>query len=144
MAGRIHRIDVGVNCYLIGDERGRVLIDTGFRSKRARLDAELAAAGCRPAGLRLIVLTHGDVDHTGNGEHLRSTYGGPIAIHEADAKTVRTEDMRVGRKDKPERRTLLLRARKRMTITIHGILLNCRHGGRVRGKTVRTAGMGAR
>lgn len=109
MVGRIRRIDFGVNCYLIDVEGGYVLIDTSFPNKRDKLDAALAAAGCGPGSLRLIVLTHGDVDHAGNCAHLRSTHHAPIAIHRQDAEIVRSGDMDAGRKDKPDRHTLAFR-----------------------------------
>jgi hydroxyacylglutathione hydrolase len=109
MIGRIRRFDLGVNCYLLEVENGYVLIDTGFPSKRDRLEAELAAAGCGPDELRLIILTHGDVDHAGNCAHLRSTLRAPIAIHSQDAQMVRSGDMGAGRKDKPDRYTLAFR-----------------------------------
>jgi len=109
MIGRIRRFDLGVNCYLVEVENGYVLIDTGFPSKRDRLEAELAAAGCGPDELRLIILTHGDVDHAGNCAHFRNTLRAPIAIHSQDAQMVRSGDMGAGRKDKPDRYTIAFR-----------------------------------
>jgi glyoxylase-like metal-dependent hydrolase (beta-lactamase superfamily II) len=109
MVGKVRRIDFGVNCYLIDVEGGYVLIDTSFPSKRDQLDAELAAAGCGPDELLLIVLTHGDVDHAGNCAHLRSALHAPIAIHRQDADMVRSGDMGAGRKDKPDRHTIAFR-----------------------------------
>ena len=110
MVDRIRRIDFGVNCYLIDVEGGYVLIDASFPDKQDELDAELAGAGCGPANdLRLIVLTHGDVDHAGNCAHLRRTHDVPIAIHRLDAEMVRTGDMDVGRKSPPDRHTVAFR-----------------------------------
>ena len=109
MGGRIRRIDLGVNCYLIDVECGYVLIDTGFPARRDKLDAQLAAAGCGPGELRLIVLTHGDVDHAGNCAHLRRTHHVPSAIHRQDVEMVRSGDMGVGRKGKPDRQVPLFR-----------------------------------
>ncbi|MDZ4169508.1 MAG: MBL fold metallo-hydrolase [Coriobacteriia bacterium] len=109
MVSGIRRIDFGVNCYLIDAEGGYILIDTSFPSKQDKLDAELAAAGCGPDGLRLIVLTHGDVDHAGNSAHLRRTLHAPIAIHRNDAEMVRSGDMGSGRKDQPDRHTIAFR-----------------------------------
>jgi hydroxyacylglutathione hydrolase len=54
-----------VNCYLIKTEAGYVLIDTGSSNQRAALEHELHNAGCQPGNLKIIVLTHGDFDHTG-------------------------------------------------------------------------------
>ena len=90
MVGRIRRIDLGVSCYLIDVECGHVLIYTGFPARRDKLDAQRAAAGCGPGELRLIVLTHGDVDHAGNCAHLRRTHHVPSAIHRQDVGMVRS------------------------------------------------------
>ena len=54
-----------VNCYLITTETGFLLVDTGSSRRCAELEKELASAGCQPGDLKLIVLTHGDFDHTG-------------------------------------------------------------------------------
>ena len=63
-----------VNCYLIKTETGFVLIDTGSSNGRAELEHQLERAGCKPGNLRLILLTHGDFDHTGNAAHLRKRF----------------------------------------------------------------------
>jgi glyoxylase-like metal-dependent hydrolase (beta-lactamase superfamily II) len=55
----------GVNCYLATVGEGFVLSDSGTPEKRARLEAELERAGCRPGKLRLVALTHGDYDQSG-------------------------------------------------------------------------------
>ena len=87
-----------VNSYLIGDAgAGYVLIDTGAPNRKDQLEAELARAGCAPGNLRLIVLTHGDFDHTGNAAYLRAKYGAPIAMHEGDLGMAERGDMFWGR-----------------------------------------------
>ena len=63
----------GVNCYLLAAGDGFLLIDTALATKRDALDTALARAGCVPGRLKLIVLTHGDVDHAGNAAHLRKS-----------------------------------------------------------------------
>ena len=82
-----------VNCYLLRAEAGFVLVDTGAPSGRAFLEQELERLGCRPGDLRLIVLTHGDFDHTGGAAHLRQKYGAPVAMHPADAGMAEQADM---------------------------------------------------
>ncbi len=59
---------------------------------------ELAAAGCEPGSLKLVILTHGDFDHSGNAAHLQREYGVPVAMHAADAGMVLRGDMFVNRK----------------------------------------------
>jgi hydroxyacylglutathione hydrolase len=87
-----------VNCYLMKTDGGYVLIDTGGSNKRAELEKELENAGCRPGNLKLIVLTHGDFDHTGNAAHLRQRFGSQIAMHADDSGMVEHGDMFLNRK----------------------------------------------
>ena len=74
-----------VNCYLIGSQAGYLLIDTGGPNQRLALEKGLADAGCRPGRLKLIVLTHGDFDHTGNAAYLREKFGAKLAMHAGDS-----------------------------------------------------------
>jgi glyoxylase-like metal-dependent hydrolase (beta-lactamase superfamily II) len=76
------------NCYLVAAGGGFVLVDTGYPTERATLLDALQAAGCGPDELRLVVLTHGDIDHAGNCAYLQQVYGVPIAMHPADAVLV--------------------------------------------------------
>ena len=72
MAPEIRTINLGgVNCYLLKEGHGSILIDTGFSSKRAFLEKELERAGVVPGNLSLILLTHGDSDHAENCVYLR-------------------------------------------------------------------------
>src|SRR4030066_485477 len=87
-----------VNCYLIATDIGYILIDTGGSNGRADLEKELESAGCRPGHLRLIVLTHGDFDHTGNAAYLREEFGARIAMHYDDSGMVERGDMFWNRK----------------------------------------------
>jgi len=82
-----------VNCYLIETGTGYVLIDTGGSNKRAELENELTSAGGKPGHLNLIVLTHGDFDHTGNAAYLCEKFDAPIAIHADDSGMVERGDM---------------------------------------------------
>ena len=86
------------NCYIVRTGKGFVLIDTGKASKLARLERELEGAGCRNGNLDLIVLTHGDFDHTGNAASLREKFGARIAMHGDDSPMVEQGDMFYNRK----------------------------------------------
>ncbi len=93
----------GVNCYLLQTGDDFILIDTGYSGKRAVLEREMNKAGCQPGNLRLVVLTHGDADHAGNGAYLREAFGAPIAMHPADWGMVERGDMEWNRKPKPDK-----------------------------------------
>ena len=81
------------NCYLLETDKGFVLIDTGRKSVRSKLEQELDIAGCKPENLDLIILTHGDFDHTGNCAYLREKYGTKIVMHQYDSGMVENGDM---------------------------------------------------
>lgn len=87
---------IACNCYLIRAGKGFMLVDTGRKSKRKKLERELSDAGCVPGNLDLIILTHGDFDHTGNCAYLREKYGTTIAMHESDSGMVERGDMTLG------------------------------------------------
>jgi len=74
-----------VNCYLIKTGTGYILIDTGNSNKRTELEKELERRGCQPGNLEVIILTHGDFDHTGNAAYLREKFSAKIAMHYDDA-----------------------------------------------------------
>ena len=77
-----------INCYLVRTDTGYVLIDTGCTNRRAYLVKELESAGCRPGNLQLIILTHGDFDHSGNAASLRKIFGARILMHRDDSGMV--------------------------------------------------------
>ena len=89
---------VSANCYLLKTEKGFILVDTGRANRRAKLEKELESAGCRPGNLNLIILTHGDFDHTGNCAYLRDKYNTKIVMHYDDFGMVETGDMFWNRK----------------------------------------------
>lgn len=82
-----------VNCYLVEADAGYVLIDTGSSNQRAAIERELHSTGCQPGDLKLIVLTHGDFDHTGNADYLRQKFGASLAMHPDDFGMIERGDM---------------------------------------------------
>ncbi len=87
-----------VNCYLLKMSSGFILIDTGSSNQRAVLEQTLHQAGCWPGDLKLIVLTHGDFDHTGNAAYLRQKFSVPLALHSADFGMIERGDMFANRR----------------------------------------------
>ncbi|TRO53779.1 MBL fold metallo-hydrolase, partial [Candidatus Bathyarchaeota archaeon] len=88
----------GVNCYLIKTEQGYYLIDTGIPKVRDQLEKAINDAGCGPGDLKLIIITHGHMDHVGNALYLRDKYGAKIAMHRGDAQMAESGDMFVDTK----------------------------------------------
>ena len=82
-----------VNCYLIKADSGFVLIDSGLAGMRKDLVKKLEKLDCVPGSQKLIILTHGDFDHIGNGAFLREKYGANVAMHEADSGMAEYGDM---------------------------------------------------
>ena len=87
-----------VNCYLVKNGNEYVLIDTGPSNKRFDIEKELEDEGCTPENLNLIILTHGDFDHTGNADYLREKFDAKIAMHYGDLEIVKHGDMFSNRK----------------------------------------------
>jgi hydroxyacylglutathione hydrolase len=82
-----------VNCYLLKSENGFFMVDSGFARDRNAIDAILADAGCRPGDLKLVLLTHGDLDHTGNAAFFRDKYGARVGLHRDEARAAATGNM---------------------------------------------------
>jgi len=74
----------GVNCYLIKTTDGYILVDTGYSNQRIKIEKALDGVGVQPGNLTLILLTHGDFDHSGNGAYFREKYQSKIAMHKDD------------------------------------------------------------
>ena len=87
-----------VNCYLLQKDTDYILIDTGSSNKRTEIEEALLCAGCKPGNLRLIILTHGDFDHTGNAAYLRNKFDTKIAMHHDDSGMLERGDMFFNRK----------------------------------------------
>ena len=102
MLQEIHRICAGINCYLIRGREGFALIDTGPAMARRRLLRGLERTGCGEEDLRLIVLTHGDVDHIGSAVQLREMFGAQIAAHQIEARALESAGRQSNRKEKPD------------------------------------------
>lgn len=77
--------------HLIVTDEGMTLIDTGLSGQYADLRRELDEIGRPLSDIRGIVLTHGDTDHTGFAERLRSELGIPVYVGSGDAARAKGE-----------------------------------------------------
>lgn len=76
----VRRIRCGTgNCFAVSCGSSAVLVDTGTAPFHDKL-----LTVCRSLPVRLIVLTHGHLDHVQNAASLSQALGVPIAMHEAD------------------------------------------------------------
>ncbi|OON80865.1 MBL fold metallo-hydrolase [Streptomyces tsukubensis] len=93
LAPHLHRLgnDV-VASYLIDTAEGITLVDAGLPGHWQDLRNELRSLGKSADDIRGLVLTHGDSDHIGFAERLRSEHGVPVFVHAADADRARTGD----------------------------------------------------
>lgn len=88
----------GANCYLLKTGAGYLMIDTGFTKNRVEIEKALEGSGCGPGHLKLILITHGDIDHMGNAAYFRRKFGAKIAMHPDDLAKVEKGDMLDGRR----------------------------------------------
>lgn len=76
----IKRIKCGNgNCYIVTSGESAVLVDTCRKQFRERILRE-----CRMLNIRLIVLTHGHLDHVQNAAWLSHRLNAPVAMSRAD------------------------------------------------------------
>jgi glyoxylase-like metal-dependent hydrolase (beta-lactamase superfamily II) len=81
----IRRLGPGlVNAYLVEEQGGVTIVDTGAAGYWNALPAELAAMGRSLDDVRAVVLTHAHADHIGFAERIRSERGVPIRVHADD------------------------------------------------------------
>ncbi len=73
-----------VNAFLLRTAEGAVLVDAGLPGSARKIGAALAGAGLGLKDIRLIVVTHGHIDHAGDARTIRELSGAPILMHEAD------------------------------------------------------------
>ncbi len=87
-----------VNWYLVGDDSGVTVVDTGLRGYREQLEPGLELLGRSLDDVRAVILTHGDYDHTGVASKLAEERPDlPIYLHPEDEYLVhggskKTED----------------------------------------------------
>ena len=78
----IQRIVAGeTNCYLLRGDGGTVLIDPGPPGGAETVIAGVTQAGIQPEELRLILVTHGHLDHYGAVDKIKAWCGAPVAAY---------------------------------------------------------------
>lgn len=82
---KIERIKCGNgNCYIVSDGENAILVDTSLTKYKDKI-----LAACKPYKIRLLVLTHGHIDHIQNAAFLAEKLGVPIAMQKADTGLIK-------------------------------------------------------
>ena len=75
----------GANSYLIQGDEGITVVDTGLPGNTSRILEYVESIGRHRSDVKMIVLTHSDIDHVGSTARLKEATRAKVAIHEADA-----------------------------------------------------------
>lgn len=110
---KVHTLFTGVaNACIVENSRGVMVVDAGMPHQARRIVDAIRALGHSPQDVRLILITHGHIDHTGSAVTLKKLTGAPIALHRGDARLVETSSLKIppGRGAAPELIGALMRA----------------------------------
>ena len=80
-----------VNAFLLAEEDGITLIDSGLPKRQEKILGELTGLGRQPHEVKHIAITHHHVDHTGSLAALVKATGAQVHVHPLDAPIVRGE-----------------------------------------------------
>jgi hydroxyacylglutathione hydrolase len=93
---RIHTLFTGIaNTHIVEHSRGVIVVDAGMPRQARHIENKIRALGHSPEDVRLILLTHGHIDHAGSAVALKRLTGAPIALHRADARLTATRDLKI-------------------------------------------------
>jgi hydroxyacylglutathione hydrolase len=75
----------GANSYLSVTKDSVLVIDTGMPGNAQRILRQTKALNKAAEEIKLIILTHSDIDHSGSAAELKRITGAKVAIHGGDA-----------------------------------------------------------
>jgi glyoxylase-like metal-dependent hydrolase (beta-lactamase superfamily II) len=95
----IHLINTGAsNAYLIMDQAGLALVDTGLPGSGKKILALIGALGRRPEEITRIILTHQHPDHIGGAADLVAASSAEVWAHPLDTPAIEGTGKRDGPK----------------------------------------------
>ncbi len=92
----VHTVFTGAaNAHIVTTEKGILVVDAGMPHTAFRIVGKIRALGYAPQDVRLILITHGHIDHAGGARALQRATGAPIALHRADMPLVATPELKM-------------------------------------------------
>lgn len=86
LSKHVYQLSLGaVNTFVIADEEGLTLVDTGYKNSKEKIFAAIRQGGKKPEDIRQIILTHAHPDHSGSVSDIKESLGVPVFAHEEDA-----------------------------------------------------------
>lgn len=70
-----------MNAFIVHGQQGAILVDTGLPGSQRKILQILESEGLSWSDLKLIVITHGHIDHAGSAKKIRELSGAPILLH---------------------------------------------------------------
>jgi hydroxyacylglutathione hydrolase len=87
---RIYPVKLGfVHSFLVKTGNGLILVDAGYRNKETLLWKFLGEKGFAPTDVKLIIITHGHMDHVGSLKAIREKTGAKVMIHSSEGGLLR-------------------------------------------------------
>jgi glyoxylase-like metal-dependent hydrolase (beta-lactamase superfamily II) len=84
MALQIIPFEYSINTAYIIKDQGAVLFDASFKGVAQSFSKLLSDSGIEPEEIKLIIISHGDFDHTGGAKELQELTGAKIVMHKMD------------------------------------------------------------
>lgn len=92
----VYSLDCAKRSHVFFIEKESALIDTGIPGQADAILNELKSLGFAPGAVKTILLTHHDVDHTGNVKRLQEATGATVFLGKEDIPYLMKEKSRPG------------------------------------------------
>ena len=81
------------NVYFIETTTGNIMVDAGMPNLEKQLDEVFEKARVDPKSVKLIILTHGHMDHVGSIAYVKNLTGGDVLCHQSYAQDLESGDI---------------------------------------------------
>lgn len=92
----VHTLFLAIaNVHIVTTDKGILVVDAGMPHTASLIVRRIRALGYSPQDVRLILVTHGHIDHAGSAVKLKRLTGAPIAMHRGDMPLVATPGLKI-------------------------------------------------